>query len=80
MRSEDGLVDLGGCVSLLVAEEGADHDVSVVEPQVGALVSLYFVARIALVYPGPLSGKKGICWGRHGGTGLSINGLVAGII
>ena len=66
MGSEDGLVNFAGDENLFVVEEGADDDVSIVKPQVGALVSLYFVARLAFVYPWPLGGKKGICWGRHG--------------
>jgi hypothetical protein len=66
MESEDGLVNFAGGVSLFVAEDGADDDVSIVKPQVGALVSLYFDARFASVYPWPLCGKEGVSWGRHG--------------
>jgi hypothetical protein len=72
MRGEDGLVHFAGDGSIFVAEDAADDDVSIVKPQVGALVRLYFGTRFASVYPWPLCGKKGVCRGRHGESGLSI--------
>lgn len=62
MRSEDGFVNFAGSVSLFVAEDSADDDVSIVKPQVVALVSLYFVACFAFVDSWSLGGKEGICW------------------
>jgi hypothetical protein len=62
MRSEDGFVNFGGGINLFVAEDGADDDVSIVKPQVVALVSLYFVACFAFVNSWPLGGNEGVCW------------------
>lgn len=62
MGSEDGFVNFAGGVCPFVAEDSADDDVSIVKPQVVALVSLYFVACFAFVNSWPLGGKEGIYW------------------
>lgn len=38
MGSEDGFVNFAGRVNIFVGEDGADDDVSIVKPQVFALV------------------------------------------
>jgi hypothetical protein len=58
MRGEDRLVNFAGGESIFVANDGAEDDVSIVKPQVGAFVRLYVVARFAFVYPWPLCGKE----------------------
>ena len=64
MRGEDGFVNFAGRVNVFFADEGADDDVSIVKPQVVALVSFYLVTCSASWPPG---GKKRVCWRRHGG-------------
>ena len=80
MGSEDVFVDFAGGVTLFVAEDGADDDVSIVKPQVVALVRLYLVACFAFVNSWPLGGKEGVCWGRHGAEDMCLPRLLARII
>lgn len=69
MRGEDGFVNFAGGVDLIArvadSKDGADDDVSIIKPQVVALVSFYLVACFALVNSWPLGGKEGVCWRRH---------------
>lgn len=62
MRREDGFVNFAGGVNFFVAEDGADDDVSIVKPQVVALIGLYFVACFTFVNSWPLRGKEGVRW------------------